>query len=115
MTEYVEMTKDLAARIAQADEFVNALSDQLRKAEHDRQTLLDDAVKEIAQFTVGQEVISYGKRYRVTRVFGEEFGLQGHKPKIWLRYLGQKLKANGEPIGRERRLYEIASLSSTLD
>lgn len=112
MTEFVEISEYLAARITEADERVDELSDQLHKAQHERQKLLDDAVREIAEFTVGQEVLSFGKRYRVTRVFGEEFGLQGHRAKIWLRYSGDKLKINGEPTGRERRLYDISALST---
>ena len=113
MTEYVEMTEYLAACLAEADEQIDALSDQLRKAEHDRQKLLDKAVAEIAEFTVGQEVLSYGKRYRVTKVSGEQFGLTGNKPKVWLRYSGEKLKVSGEPMGREKRLYEISALTDS--
>lgn len=85
MTEFVNISDDLIAQIAGADERISGLTDQLRRAEYEKQQLLDNAVAEIAAFKVGQEVLSYGKRYRITKVSGEQFGLQGHRAKIWLR------------------------------
>lgn len=110
--EFVEIGDFLIARIGEADKRISELSDQLRLAEHAKQQLLDVAVSDIAAFKVGQEVLSYGKRYRITKVSGEQFGLQGHRAKIWLRYLGERLKVNGETTGRERRLYEITALKA---
>lgn len=110
MTEFVEISDDLIVGIAEADKRISELSDQLQQAEHAKQSLLDDAVNSIATFKVGQEVLSYGKHYRITKVQGEQFGLQGHRAKVWLRYSGERLKVNGEPMGRERRLYEITAL-----
>jgi hypothetical protein len=111
MTEFIEISDDLIAKIAEADRRIEELSDQLRGAEYAKQSLLDNAVVDIATFKVGQEVLSYGKRYRVTKVQGEQFGLQGHRAKIWLRYFGERLKVSGEPMGREKRLYEISELT----
>ena len=111
MTEFVEVSDDLIAKIAEADKRIDELSDQLREAEHSKQSLLDGAVADIATFKVGQEVLSYGKRYRITKMQGEQFGLQGHRAKVWLRYFGERLKVNGEPMGRARRLYEISALT----
>lgn len=111
VTEFLEISDNLMARIAEADSRISELADQLRVAEHAKQQLLDVAVSDIAAFKVGQEVLSYGKRYRITKVQGEQFGLQGHRAKIWLRYFGERLKVSGEPMGRERRLYDISALS----
>lgn len=111
MAEFVNISDDLMTQIASADERISGLIDQLRQAEHEKQELLDNAIANIATFKAGQEVVSYGKRYRITKVFGEQFGLQGHRAKIWLRYSGERLKVNGEPTGRERRLYEISAIA----
>lgn len=113
VTEFVEISDGLIAKIAEADKRIDDLLDQLRGAECAKQSLLDSAVTDIATFKVGQEVLSYGKRYRITKVRGEQFGLQGHRAKIWLRYFGERLKVNGESMGRERRLYDISSLFPT--
>ena len=109
ITEFVEISDDLIAKIAQADKRIEELADQLRGAEHAKQNLLDDAVRDIATFTVGQEVLSYGKLYRVTKVQGTQFGLQGQRAKVWLHYFGERLKVNGEPMGRERQLYDATA------
>lgn len=111
ITEFVEISDALITQIGEADRQIENLSNQLRVAEYAKQSLLDSAVVDIATFKVGQEVLSYGKRYRITKIRGEQFGLQGHRAKIWLRYYGERLKVSGEPTGRERRLYDIAPLA----
>lgn len=113
MTEFIEMSDELASLLVAAESRISDAADQLRTAEHARQRLLDDAVSGIAEFKVGQMVLSHGKRYRITRVSGEEFGISGHRSKVWLRYSGEKLKINGEPMGRARRLYDITAVSET--
>lgn len=110
--DYVEISDGLAEKLKTAAEHVDGLYDQLRKAQSYQQQLLDEAVEPIAQFRVGQDVTSYGRRYRITKVIGEQFGLQGHAAKIWIRYHGEKVKVDGSTMGRERRLYEIAPVES---
>lgn len=112
MTDYVEITDGLAEKLKTASEHVDDLSDQLRAAQSYQQQLLDEAVAGIAEFKVGQDVISYGKRYRITKIKGEQFGLQGHASKIWIHYLGEKVKVDGSTMGRERRVYEMTSVES---
>lgn len=115
MIEFVEISDALIAKIAEADKRIDELSDQLRGAEYAKQSLLDEAVAGIAAFKVGQEVSAYGKRYRITKVQGEKFGLHGHRPKVWLRYFGERLKVNGESMGRQARLYEISAITTNSD
>lgn len=105
--DYVEISDGLAENLKTAAAHVDALYDQLYKAQSFQQQLLDEAVMPIAQFKVGQDVISYGKRYRITKVKGEQFGLESHTARIWIRYHGERVKVDGSTMGRERRLYEM--------
>lgn len=108
--DFVEMSDDLASALSDVNQRIDGLSDQLRAAEHQKQQLLDNAVAPLAEFEVGATVIADGRKCRITKVSGETFGLTGQRPKVWLRYHGERLKVDGSAMGRERRLYEIQQL-----
>lgn len=74
------------------------------------QRLLDEAIARIAEFRVGQTVLCYERKHRITKVSGEVFGIMGQRPKIWLRYHGERVKADGSLMGREKRLYDIKQI-----
>lgn len=107
LNEHVEMSDELHAALKDANDRIDQIFSLLHAAQTERQRLLNDAVAPLAEFKVGDEVIGHGQRYRITSITGEEFGLTGHRAKVWLRYHGQRVKVDGSLTGREKRIYDL--------
>lgn len=104
----LEHVKGDLPELAELDERIEALSDQLIDLKGQRQEIINKVAQGIARFQVGYEFKRRNRLYRVTAVKGDYNPVNEFikTPIVWVRYRGVCVFKKGA-TSREETLYPI--------